>query len=266
MQKQITTFIKNHKTALLVAIVANLVTINLASVHAESNNTTTPNQNWNRGGDMMRKMGEMGMRGGRGIIGIITSINGNSININSTFGSTTKSYIVDATNAVIIKNNATSSIPALNVGDNIMVNGKITGTNITAKNIIDGIPPMTRKIGDKNTPIKKDKVLASGDGQPVIVGKVSSLNGNTLTITNQNNQTYTIDATNAKILKNNTASSIGNIIINDQIIAQGTINGSNITATQIIDHSEKVDTAQNQTTHTGVLNSIKSFFGKMFGW
>ena len=53
------------------------------------------------------------------------------------------------------------------------------------------------KIGTAETP------AITGNGEPVVGGNITAINGSTLTITNKSNVTYTIDATNATIIKSN---------------------------------------------------------------
>ena len=76
--------------------------------------------------------------------------------------------------------------------------------------------------------------------RPTAFGTVSSINGSTITINSVNPTTsvattYTVDATNAKIMKNRTAGTISSIATGDTIMVMGTLNGTNITATSIND-------------------------------
>lgn len=47
-------------------------------------------------------------------------------------------YAVDASNATVRKNNATSTVSAIAVGDRVLVRGTVNGTSVTAASIIDG--------------------------------------------------------------------------------------------------------------------------------
>ena len=86
----------------------------------------------------------------QGVMGTVTAVSGNTISLSGRqgFGSSTKvtNYSVDATSATIRGRNATSTISSINVGDRIFVQGKVTGTNITANIIIAGLP----SIPDRN--------------------------------------------------------------------------------------------------------------------
>src|ERR1035437_4641276 len=77
-----------------------------------------------------------------GVSGTVSGVNGNTITVNGRqgFGSTTATvaYTINATNATVRKNNATSTISSIAVGDTIFVQGTVTGTNIVATSIIDG--------------------------------------------------------------------------------------------------------------------------------
>ncbi len=95
-----------------------------------------------------------GFHGGNGpaisprIVGTVSAVNGATLIVNSVMGkmhrgiypaSTTTVYTVDASSARIFKNAATSSVSAIAVGDTIMVEGTISGTNVTANIIRGGI-------------------------------------------------------------------------------------------------------------------------------
>lgn len=76
---------------------------------------------------------------------------------------------------------------------------------------------------------------------PAAMGKVTAISGNMITITDQKpgsttSMTYTVDATNATVTKDrDTASSVSAIAIGDMIAVDGTVSGSNVTATTIHD-------------------------------
>ena len=169
-------------------------------------------------------MHNKGMARKPGIQGTVASINGNTITVTGKQGfgtTTTTTYTVDATNAKITKNNTAGSISSIIVGDTIMVQGTVTGTNVVATTIREGI--------------------MNNSMRPVVLGTVASINGNTITVTGKQGfgttttTTYTVDATNAKITKNNTAGSISSIIVGDTIMVQGTVTGTNVVATTIRD-------------------------------
>ena len=71
----------------------------------------------------------------------VTEVNGTALSVNSIPGkmrnnsstaTTATTYTVDASNAEVTKNAATSSVSSIAVGDTVMVQGTISGTNITA--------------------------------------------------------------------------------------------------------------------------------------
>jgi hypothetical protein len=77
--------------------------------------------------------------------------------------------------------------------------------------------------------------------RPAVVGTVSAINGNTLTVAskgfgqNATPTSYTVDATNATVTKNNAASEVSAIAIGDTVMVQGTTSGNNVTAKTIRD-------------------------------
>jgi hypothetical protein len=70
---------------------------------------------------------------------------------------------------------------------------------------------------------------------PAVVGTVTNISGSTITLTAKNGTVYTVDAASAKITKNNSPIQIANIAIGDTLAIIGNTNGTNISATNIID-------------------------------
>jgi hypothetical protein len=175
----------------------------------------------------------------------------------------TTTYTVDTTSATITKNNVAGSISSIAVGDTIMAQGTLTGTNLVATTIRDGV--MTRTPGATGQPGTNQPSPITGNGQPVVAGTVSSVSGNTLVITNKSNVTYTIDATNAKIVEGQNTITISNVAVGDNVIVQGTVSGNSITASSVID--QKISTSTPTTTKSkGFFGSIGSFFSHLFGF
>lgn len=218
---------------------------------------------------------------GQGIFGTVTAVNGTTITVQSQMpprrdgddndenkpAPTPVTYTVNASNATVSKNNATGSVSSIAVGDHIFVAGTVSGTTVTATKITDG--PLTQRVGDmmKNNP----NIMADfkGNGQPVVGGKVTAVSGNTITISNSSNVSYTIDASSAKILKGKTTSTVSAISVGDEVLAQGTINGSAVTATTVVDAKAVANTANSSNSeraHVGIFAKIGSFFKGIFGF
>ncbi|MDQ1282016.1 MAG: hypothetical protein QG630_367 [Patescibacteria group bacterium] len=251
-----------YKNALFLGIIT-LSLFNLSNVHAQSITNkievegASKQKNEEKRGDDEKGRGKMIAieKGQKNVFGTITAINGNTLTMSVTFRgegknstTTTKIFTVDASTAKIIKSGATSSVSSIVIGDKVSILGRISGTNITAKII---------HIKLQNTP--------QGDGKPVVGGKITSISGNTLTITNNSNVSYTIDVSNAKIFVKGATSSVSSLQINGEIVVQGTVNGTNITATSILAHQDVKNNKPLQKNE-GVLQKSKNFFRKMFGF
>lgn len=223
----------------------------------------------NNGNDFKRG----GMMQRPAVIGVVSAISGNTITVTSRgFGrgttTATTTYSVDASAATVIKGNATSSISSIAVGDNIFVLGTISGTNVKATMIRDGMirNPMANP-GEGGPQIQ-------GNGEPVVAGKVTAVSGNNISISNASNLTYTIDATNAKFnVRGQTAPTISNISVGDQVIAQGTVNGTAVTASLVIDqgagnqnNNSQGENRGGQGNGFGLIGSIGNFFKHLFGF
>jgi hypothetical protein len=185
-----------------------------------------------------------------GVVGTVTAISGSTITVSSKgFGpnATATTYTVDASNATVQKDGSASSVANIAVGDTIMVQGTISGTTVTATKINDG------KMGTDGA----DAMLPDGNGQPIIGGTVTAVSGSTITITNKSNTAYTIDASSATVTKNGTTGSVSNVAVGDNILAQGTVNGTAVTAVSVTDQ------AKAQTGTSGTANPVRGFFGRI---
>ncbi len=67
-----------------------------------------------------------------------------------------------------------------------------------------------------------------------VMGTVSAVSGDTITLTGKDGTTYTVNAGSASITKNMTVG-ISDIKVGDTLMAQGTVNGTSVTATNIHD-------------------------------
>ena len=241
---------------------------------------------WGRQGEM-RQQGMGGMiRPGMGVAGLVSSLNGNTIMVDSARrGMATTTYAVDASNATIFKNNATSTVSSILTGDRVIVSGTINGTNVTAKVIRDGLGRIGQgfgmggrggKDGKRGVPSGNQGAMGGavggamqnlqGNGQPVVGGNVTSVNGSTFSITNASNATFSIDATNANIVKSGATSTASNIQVGDSVMVQGTINGSSVTANTVIDKGQTFAPSGNTTPRKGFFGGISNFVHKIFGF
>ena len=127
-------------------------------------------------------------------------------------------------------------------------------------------------LDDKLYFLSRDQGVSSivGNGQPVVLGTVSTISGSTLTITNKSNVTYTVDATNAKITVGNTTASVSSIAVGDMVVVQGTINGTSIVASNVINQNKPANTTNTPGTNgqqnKGFFGGIGSFLKKLFGF
>ncbi|MDD4989287.1 MAG: hypothetical protein PHV42_02575 [Candidatus Pacebacteria bacterium] len=253
------------------------------AVPAFADTSTPPTQpGWAEHGS---RGGMMGMR--PAVFGIVSAVSGNTITVTGRqFGprgagtpggapvpATTVTYTVDATNAKITKNNTVGTIGSLVVGDTVAVQGTVNGTSVTATMIRDGVMMRGKGFGKEGqaSTTRQTAPQIQGNGEPVIAGTVSSVSGETITITNKSNTSYTIDATNAKIYQGQNTITISNVNAGDSVIAQGTINGTSVTASTIIDHKQQTNTpdtnqgqGNSQAQHPSFWGRIGNFFRNLF--
>jgi Domain of unknown function (DUF5666) len=205
-----------------------------------------------------------GLRGKNGIVGTVATVNGTTFTVNSQVKAkggtaTTTTFTVDATNATVTKNGASSSVADIAVGDKVMVQGTVTDTKVVAKTIRDGVPQINP--------------IIQGNGEPVVMGNVTSISGNTINITNKSNVAYVIDASNAKITLENKASTVSAIAVGDTVLVQGTVNGTSVVASSVIDYklvtnvnNNSNGNSNNGNAHQGFMGRIGSFFAHLFGF
>lgn len=194
------------------------------------------------------------------VVGKVSTISGNiltvisSRDLNKTEASTTTTFIVDVTNAKLLRGNTVITLSDIVVGDTVIVQGTVNGTNVVATMVRDG------KVGNGNGN-KNDNNQAllqiQGNGQPIVAGTISAISGSTITITNSSNITYIIDATSAKILQGKNTILLSGVKIGDSIIVQGTVSGTSVIASTIIDTNSK---------HFGFFGSMGQFFKRLFGF
>ncbi len=99
---------------------------------------------------------------------------------------------------------------------------------------------------------------------PGITGQVTSKSGNILTVLSKNNTTYTVDTTTAKIFKNrNTIITLEDIQINDTIMAQGTVTGTNVLASTIFD-GKPIMGKKNKNNFPGIIGTVSDTNGSTF--
>jgi hypothetical protein len=203
------------------------------------------------------------------ISGTVSSVSGNTITVSvvrgwgfegmkdrknstSTVATTTKTilYAVDATSAKIIRDNATTAVSSIVAGDMVVVQGSASSTNMVAKTI--------RVIKAPEKKVKAKDVQIEWNGQPIVSGKITVIGSSTITITNESNVTYAVDVSSAKVwlLDNTASSSAANLKVGDKVIVQGTVNGTSISASTIVD--------QNSTKVAGVMKKIGNFFSRLF--
>ena len=226
-----------------------------------------------------------------GVFGTVSAINGTTLTVTSKFGlkdsgdnkttTTTTTYTVNAANATVTKGNASSSVASIAVGDTVAVQGTVSGTSVTATTIRDlpagqagGVGMMGRGQGMKNGgDASSTPSIIQGNGQPVIGGNVTAVSGNTLTVTTaKGGVIYTVNAAGATIEKGGIASSIANIAVGDNVIVQGAVSGTSVTASSIVDSAPHTANATSTPGSEpkgfmgGMMGAVGGFFQRLFGF
>ncbi|MCX6716839.1 MAG: DUF5666 domain-containing protein [Candidatus Taylorbacteria bacterium] len=291
--------IKNKKYIYTLAALLASATLLTTSVSAQTDDSSkNPGQSPN--GQRVGMMGKNGFR--PAVAGKVTAINGTTLTVTSMkrpmrigedknsegtvstnqSPATSVVFTVDGTNATVLKNNATSTFSAIAVGDSVTVQGTVTGTNVVATTIRDGLMPAGNlwkngeqdgKELDKNgRPRNASSTIPvspiTGNGQPIIAGTVASISGSSITVNTKSNVVYIVDVTNAKIVEGQNTIALSNVAVGDSVIVQGTVNGTSVVASSIIDGAKPVQNSTNNApeNHPGFFGSIGNFFKNIFGF
>lgn len=154
-------------------------------------------------------------------VGKVTAISGSTITITDQRANTT--YTVDASNATIDKGpNATGLLSDITVGSMIAVQGTVSGSSIVATSIHEGFGP-----GGFGRHGRM--------GGPGAMGTVTSVNGNTITLTDRDGGIYTVDASSANIRANGATSTLTTVKVGDKLVVHGKISTASMTAQDIED-------------------------------
>jgi hypothetical protein len=220
-----------------------------------------------RGENRERSMDDDNRPGIRGdmsrpeLVGKVTAINGTTLTVvgkgKERESSASTTFTVNASNATILKGGATTTVSALLVGDVVLVQGTISGSNIEAKVIHSGV-----RNKDKE---KEDKPKILSNGQPVIMGTVTAVSSTTLTVSGKSNTsastTYTVNASGAKfVVKGNASTTISSIEVGDSVIVQGAVNGSSVVATTVIEKGAEDNKGKGKGFFGRIGNFFKNFF------
>lgn len=130
-----------------------------------------------------------------------------------------------------------------------------------------------------NAAVRPAPTVSQKGGQPPmapgIVGQVTAISGSMITMTEVGptataTVAYTVDATNAIVLKNAVTSSLSGIAIGDRILVQGLVIGTSITAVQVMDGPSAIrpptSTAWEAENHLSGSGASTPQHEGFFGW
>jgi hypothetical protein len=190
----------------------------------------------------------------RGTVGKVTKVNGTTITMDAhpepKNGNKT-TYTVKTDHATIIKNTDTVSLATIHEGDTILVTGSVNDATISANKIYVWDNAVVGNVfpGVKN------------NGQPIIYGTITAINDDTVTVTSKDKEAYRVDTSDAQItFPKKTSTTHSSLSVGDTVLIQGSIDGSHVRATAIID--QPVNTAIQ--AHANLFAKIGSFLRGFF--
>lgn len=218
------------------------------------------------------------------VVGTVASVVGSTLTVNvkarqhenkTTTTASSTVFTVDAATAVVTKAGVSSTVGAIVIGDKVSIIGTVTGTNVVATKIIDGKMsersemPDRPKMGNASTSMQ----FLPGNGNPVIGGSVTAISSTTLTVTAKSGTVYTVNTASSTVQKVGSApATLSSIALGDTVLVQGTVNGTSVTASSIIDQGIALNiSGENEGDakpigHQGFMSAIGEFFSHLFGF
>jgi len=168
------------------------------------------------------RLGQMKM--GDHLHGTVTEINGSVFTITSEKDNT--GYTIEAKDADVHvftegEKPEDGSITDIKVGDDVGARGTLSGTVLTATDVMDGMP-------------EGGKGGHHGGRGHGLKGTVQSVNGDTVTLEGKDGKTYTVNAGDASVTRM-VDGTLSDVVAGDQIGVRGTLDGTAITAKHIMD-------------------------------
>jgi hypothetical protein len=201
-----------------------------------------------------------------GVGGTITAIDGTNITIT---GKDSSVYVADVSAATYVKiteptvPTTTTERPKptitsialgdIKVGDTVMIKGTVSGTQVTATEVAVGIftGGPGGMMGHKGEASHDHAPEGEHKAKPAAAGIIQTVAGNTVTIKDRNSAIYTVDATSAKILKDSgtrgtapVQGTIADLTVGNMLMAQGTLSGSTVVATEIVTGPQRQPTTK----------------------
>lgn len=145
---------------------------------------------------------------------------------------------------------------------------------ISSAMLIGSVQASTMRSSNRNK--RNTTVLMHGQAinKPVVVGTVSAISGNTLTVSDNKNIVYTVDVASAKITKKfgmtTQTLTIADVKIGDKVVVNGTVAGTAVTATAVFDGANgKSEAGEREkgfsaTTTRGIFGKVTGVNGSTF--
>jgi len=150
------------------------------------------------------------------VSGSATGVNGNIIYLTGTNGT---SYTIDATSASIRKAGTTIAVSSILSGDSLSVRGTLTGNNVVATSIMDGVASE----GSNGQAWSANRANFSA-------GTITTLNNPSFTM-QTSTTTVTVNTNSSTIFKNaNAVASFANLAVGQRVYVNGAKDSSNYIA------------------------------------
>lgn len=170
------------------------------------------------------------------VVGTVTAKTDTTLTIKA--GNSGTIYVVDASNAKVRRGNDDISFSSISVNDAVVIQGAISGNTIVATSIV------TAKAGTVTKPMPNDM---SG-----IIGTITATSDTSITIVGKNGTTYTVMTADASIWKDkNSKGGMDDLDVGDSVIIQGKVNGTSVTATNVVE----VNLPQ-EMAHAGIRGTV----------
>lgn len=180
---------------------------------------------------------------GGGLTGTISSIDGSTLKVKSSSGTT---YTVTTSSSTAVEKAAASTVSSIASGDHVMVMATGSGSTVTARNITDsgtsstpnGTGPAGAGPGGRGGPGRAGGPGGgsgnSGGAMSFVTGTVSSVNGSTLEVKEASGTVVTVDTDSSTMVVKISAINLSDLAAGEPVAVMGQTSSSDkVTATRI---------------------------------
>ncbi len=219
---------KGLKTWALIGVGAAALVLGGAGISVASSSADPPAQAPTTQSPPTDGPGHDGMHRGHGVGGTIASVDGSNLTVTDRSGAT---VTVTTTADTRITRSTKGAVGDVNVGDNVVVLGPTTGTDVTAKMIVDSRATPLPARPPKDAP-DADHRPPPGDHPGPVVGQVTAVDGATITVQGASATFKVTTSADTRVSLVETIG-VGDLKVGEHVQVMGQTTGSTVAAVAI---------------------------------